>query len=180
MNDTRNDRELTWDDEIENDTPAFVLLPEGVYPFTVLGFERKRFGGSAKLPPCNQAELEIELCGGDSGRATVKHSLFLHSKTEGLLCAFFTSIGQRERGQRLRMNWAAVTGAKGWCKVIVEDWIDREGKTRQSNRIQAFLPPEQAPAPSAPLSYASPDQTATQTAQKADGAAVSRWKKGSF
>lgn len=179
MSDIRNDRELTWDDEIENDTPAFILLPEGVYPFTVLGFERKRFGGSAKLPPCNQAELEVELRG-DSGTATVKHSLFLHSKTEGLLCAFFTSIGQRRHGERLRMNWASVTGARGWCKVIVEDWIDREGKTRQSNRIQAFLPPEQAPVQTPPVqtspSYAPP----AQEAQKADDAAVSRWKAGRF
>ena len=49
------DREFGWDDVIENDGKGWVLLPDGEYPFTVLSFERKRYGGSAKLPPCNQA-----------------------------------------------------------------------------------------------------------------------------
>lgn len=87
------DREYDWGDVIENDGPSYTLLPEGEYPFEVVSFERKRFAGSAKLPPCNQAELTLLVDGGTLGRTTVYHSLFLHTKTEGLLCAFFTAIG---------------------------------------------------------------------------------------
>ena len=138
------DQEFGWDDVIENDGKGWVLLPDGEYPFTVLSFERKRYGGSAKLPPCNQAELTIEIDGGSLGKTTVFHSLFLHTKTEGLLCAFFTSIGQRKHGEPLRMNWPAVIGAKGRCKVYIDKWTGRDGKERESNKIDKFLEPEGA------------------------------------
>ena len=48
---------LDWDDAIENDGQEFVTLEEGDYNFTVTGFERGRFPGSAKLPACNKATL---------------------------------------------------------------------------------------------------------------------------
>ena len=38
------EREFGWDDVIENDRGSWVLLPEGVYPFTVTGFKRERYG----------------------------------------------------------------------------------------------------------------------------------------
>ena len=39
-----------WDDEINNESSDFVLLPEGDYDFTVDKFERARFDGSEKMP----------------------------------------------------------------------------------------------------------------------------------
>ena len=54
---------MDWDSTIENDS-TFTLLPEGVYPFTVTGFERARHNGSAKLDPCPKAVLTIEIDGG--------------------------------------------------------------------------------------------------------------------
>lgn len=137
-----DEREFGWDDVIENDGGEWVVLPDGEYPFTVKSFERKRFNGSAKLPPCNQAELTIEIDGGSLGKTTVQHSLFLHSKTEGLLCAFFTAIGHRKHGEPLRMNWQAVPGATGRCKVYVDKWEGRDGKEHESNKIQKFIAPE--------------------------------------
>lgn len=50
---------MNWDDTIENDGQEFVVLPEGDYTFTVTNFERGRFPGSAKIPPCNKATLTI-------------------------------------------------------------------------------------------------------------------------
>ena len=140
------EREFEWDDEIENDKGDWTLLPEGEYPFTVTSYERKRFAGSAKLPPCNQAELTIEIDGGDNGKTTIYHNLFLHTKTEGLLCAFFTAIGQRKPGERLKMNWPSVVGAKGRCKVYIDKWNDKDGNPRENNRIKDFLEPNVQPS----------------------------------
>ena len=50
---------MNWDDTIENDGQEFVVLPEGDYTFTVTNFERGRFPGSTKIPPCNKATLTI-------------------------------------------------------------------------------------------------------------------------
>ena len=109
------EREFGWDDVIEKDGGDFVLLPEGDYNFTVTKFERGRFNGSDKMPACNQAKLELTIHSLEYGDVTVFHTLFLHTKTEGLLSNFFAGIGQKKKGERARMNWNAVVGSRGKC-----------------------------------------------------------------
>lgn len=96
------DAALDWDSEVTNEQREFVLLPAGDYLFTVQSFERARYEGSAKLPPCSMAKLTITIHGGDKGETTVTHRLYLHTKTQGLLGAFFESIGQCKRGETFR------------------------------------------------------------------------------
>lgn len=135
------DREYGWDDTIENDGPDYVTLPEGDYDFEVLDYERARHAGSEKLPPCNKAVVHIKITGTE-GVNTIRHQLFLHSKTEGLLCNFFTAIGQRKKGEQFAMNWDAVRGAHGRCKVGIRKY---EGK--EYNEIKRFYEPAGATAP---------------------------------
>jgi len=137
------EREFGWDDQIENDGPEFVTLPEGDYDFEVTGFERARHNGSDKLPPCNKAIVSIKI-EGPQGISTIQHNLFLHSKTEGLLCAFFTAIGQRKKGEKLKMNWNQVIGSKGRAKVSVKKWT-YEGKEYEANEIKKFYEPAESP-----------------------------------
>ena len=135
------EREFGWDDQIEHDGAEFVVLPEGDYDFEVTDFERGRHGGSEKLPPCNKATLSIKISSTDGKSTTVKHNLFLHSKTEGMLCAFFTSIGQRKKGEKITMNWNAVVGSRGRCKVKIRNWTSKEGNQMQNNEIAKFYEP---------------------------------------
>ena len=135
------ERELGWDDEIEKEGGAFVLLPPGEYNFTVAKFERGRFAGSAKMPACNQAKLELTIHSPEHGDVTVFHNLMLHTKTEGFLSNFFTGIGQKKPGERLRMNWSIVTGAKGRCKIVENKYISK-GEERVNNQVDTFLPYE--------------------------------------
>lgn len=137
-----NDRELNWDDEILEES-SFTLLPEGDYDFTVKSFKRSRHLGSAKLPACNKAEIEITVDDGEGNRGTIFHNLFLHTKCEGILSAFFISLGLKKHGEPLRMNWSAVIGAKGRCKVTVDKWTGNDGSERQNNKIIKFYEPAQ-------------------------------------
>lgn len=143
------ERELSWDDAIENDGPEYTLLPEGEYPFRVEGLERKRYNGGNKLPACPMAELKIAVIGPDGKQAMVSHRLYLHTRTEGLLCSFFTAIGQRQHGQRLTPNWSRVIGAEGRCKLG-----QREYQGNTYNEIKSFLEPAQAPQNAAPGGWA--------------------------
>ncbi len=140
-----DNKAFDWNDEISNDS-TFVLLPKGEYDFTVKLFERGRHQGSDKLPPCNKAILTIEVSDGKGNSAELKHNLFLHSKCEGMLCSFFTAIGQRKRGEPLAMNWQKVIGARGKCKVDVREWRGNDGELRQSNEIKSFTEPKEAVA----------------------------------
>lgn len=140
---------LDWDSAIEKDSP-FTLLPEGMYPFEIVSFERAYHPGSANLPACPKAVLTVKIDGGALGSTIVERNLFLHSKVEGLLCAFFTAIGQRKHNERIQMDWGKVVGATGWCKVYVEEYIKKSGEPGKSNRIERFIAPEEAPVKAAP------------------------------
>lgn len=132
------ERELGWDDEIEKDGSDFILLPEGDYDFTVAKFERGRFQGSAKMPACNQAKLELTVHSPEHGNVVIFHNLLLHTKTEGLLSNFFAGIGQKKKGEKLRMNWNAVIGARGRLKLEINKFIKNDGSEGTNNQVKKF------------------------------------------
>jgi len=138
------DRELDWEDEIENDADEWVIFPVGDYDFEVVGFERARHNGSAKLPPCNKAIIDIKLFAYDGKSTTIKHNLFLYSTTEGMICAFFTGIGQRKKGEKISMNWNKVIGSKGRCKVGIRNFTNDKGEKMEFNEIKKFYEPEES------------------------------------
>lgn len=138
-----NEKELQWDDVIEKDDSEFVLLQEGDYDFTVESFERARHNGSEKLPPCNKAVLKLRI-DSEQGTAYINHNLFLHTITEGILSAFFSSIGQKKKGEPLRMDWGRVPGSTGRAKVVIRTYENRDGEKRRANDIKRFYPKEEA------------------------------------
>lgn len=145
MNEYENmPRELGWDDEIQNDGSPYQLIPEGDYDFSVKKFERARYSGGGKVPPCNKAILTLFVFNGDTS-GEIQTNLFLHSNFEWKLCQFFTAIGQRKYGETLRMNWNAVPGATGYCHVGIRKWTGNDGKERESNEITEFYDPEKNP-----------------------------------
>ncbi|HJC24961.1 MAG TPA: hypothetical protein H9761_14865 [Candidatus Eisenbergiella merdavium] len=131
------ERELQWDDTIENDGQEYVTLPEGDYAFTVESFERGRHNGSEKLPACNKAIVRLRI-DTPEGPAFISHQLFLHTKTEGLLSAFFSSLGLKKKGEPLRMNWNAVTGASGRAHITLDP--DRNDPEKKYNHVKRFYP----------------------------------------
>ena len=130
------ERELGWEDEISRDSD-FILLPDGDYDFTVVEVERDRFQGSDKLPPCWRATVHLQIKT-PQGDVTVRHQLFLHTRTEGLLCAFFKGIGQRQTGEKLVMNWSKVKGSTGRAKIGKRIYNDNE-----YNDVKKFYEKEQ-------------------------------------
>lgn len=147
MNEMNNEGfALGWDDEFTNEQQEFVLLPEGDYPFEVTGMERARYEGGAKLPPCSMAKLTIRVFGGAKGDATVTDRLYLHTKTQGLLGAFFESIGQCKRGETFRPRWNEVGGAKGLCRLGIRSYTKKDGTPGESNEISKYLPPPEPTA----------------------------------
>ncbi|MGG0757906.1 hypothetical protein, partial [Brevibacillus laterosporus] len=138
------DRELSWDDEIQKDGGEFILLPAGDYNFTVTKFERGRFAGSEKMPACNQAKLELKIHSPEHGDVVIFHNLFLHTKTEGLLSNFFAGIGQKKKGEKLRMNWHMVVGSKGRLKLEVRNYT-HNGEERSNNQVKNFYPYDELP-----------------------------------
>lgn len=129
--------ELGWDDEITNDSGSFVLLDEGDYEFTVTAFERARFPGSAKIPPCNKAVLTLAV-ESPAGPASVKHDLILYSTLEWKLSEFFRAIGQKKPGEPLRPWWNEVVGARGRGRFKPRTYTKKDGSQGTANDVEKF------------------------------------------
>ena len=108
-----NNMIMDWDDALENDGQEYVVLEEGDYNFTVTGFERGRFPGSAKIPPCNKASLTLTVALPDGRTAFCKEDLILYRTLEWKLASFFRAIGVKKSGESVAMDWDKVPGARG-------------------------------------------------------------------
>ena len=129
---------LDWGDTLESDGQEFVTLPEGDYNFTVTGFERGRFPGSAKMSACNKASLTLQVETKD-GIAIVHTDLILNRVMEWQLSAFFRSIGQKKHGERLVMDWSRVVGSKGRAHFKPRSYTDKDGNQRQANNVDRYI-----------------------------------------
>jgi hypothetical protein len=85
---------------------------------------------------------------------TVKHRLFLHSKTTGLLAQFFRGIGLRKHGDPLVLDWNAVAGCRGYAKLGT-----RKYEGRDFQEIKSFIEPDDWPAnPPQPVQQQQPQR----------------------
>ena len=137
MNENK-DMIMDWNDSIENDGQEFVLLPEGEYNFTVTNFERGRFPGGPKIPPCNKASITLNI-DTDEGLAIVKFDLLLYRTLEWRISSFFRSIGQKQHGERLTMDWNKVVGSRGRARFKQRSYIDANGDERFVNDVDRFI-----------------------------------------
>lgn len=135
------ERELGWEDEISQDSQEWTLLEDGDYVFEVIKVERARYKGSDKIPPCNMAVVTLRV----NDTVNLQEKLKLHTKVEWLLCQFFASVGLRQRGEPLRMNWSAVVGQHGICQIGHRTWTGNDGKERSTNQVEKFYYPDEAP-----------------------------------
>ena len=147
---TNTPRELGWDDEITSDSGGFLLLEEGDYDFTVTAFERGRFPGSAKIPPCGKAILTLSV-DTPEGQASVKYDLILYSTLEWKLSEFFRAIGQKKVGHPLRPRWNEVVGARGRARFKTRTYTKKDGAEGKANDVVRFYDFDEEAAPAAPV-----------------------------
>ena len=130
---------MDWNDSIENDGMEFITLDEGDYNFTVTGFERGRFPGSAKIPACNKAAITATVDAGNGSVANVKFDLILYRSLEWRISSFFRCIGQKKHGERLVMDWNAVLGSHGRAHFKPRTYVNRYGEEKTANDVDYFL-----------------------------------------
>lgn len=131
-----DNRIMDWDDVIQDDGQEFVVLPEGDYTFTVTGFERGRFPGSAKIPACNKATISISI-DNDKGVANARFDLILYRTLEWKIASFFRCIGQKKHGEKVVMNWNGIVGARGKAHIKPRTYT-KDGEERQVNDVDRF------------------------------------------
>ena len=130
---------LDWDSVIQDDGEDFIILSEGEYLFEVVGFERGRFPGSAKIPPCNKAVLTLQVTTPE-GRASIRTDLILYRSLEWKLSSFFRCVGQKRKGERVIMDWNHIVGARGRALIRFRTYSGKDGRKHSINDVDRFLP----------------------------------------
>ena len=157
-----DEREFGWDDPIEKDGSDYTVAPDGDYDFEIVDNVRGRHSPKpdGKLPACNKATLKVRVVMADGELIDIKHQLFLHSRCEGMLCEFFTAIGQRRYGEKLKPNWHAVLGSRGRCRVGSKNWTYK-GRKVSGNEIKEFYEAKTGPVQQQPQQPATPPEQPT-------------------
>lgn len=132
-----NFMEYGWEDEIVNEDGDSVLLPEGDYDFTVSKFERTRYDGSAKMPPCNMAKVTFTIWGAEDS-VEITENFFLCNKFEWKLSALFLALGLKKHGEPLKMNWNAITGKRASVTSTLTTTRTRTVRTGSPTRLKAL------------------------------------------
>lgn len=125
-----------WTDEIENDgndQEMPVVIPEGEYDFKIVDFKREKSKSGA-----NMAHLVMRV-DTENGHSLIHEYIVLIKNQEWKISAFFRSIGQKKRGERVSMDWNKVLNAKGKAHVYIDTFTDNQGKERQSNKIDRYI-----------------------------------------
>lgn len=133
------EKELDWDDTIQDDGKDFEPLPAGDYDFVIEKIERGRSKGEGKLPPCNMATVYFTVHDRDRD-VTIRENFLLHTKMEWRLSELFRSVGLKKEGEPLRMNWQALPGLTGRCRVKQKP--GSKDPSKLFNRIDKLYPKE--------------------------------------
>ncbi len=138
MDNNNQNMAMEWEDSILEDGQNFVTLAEGDYNFIVTNFERGRFPGSEKLPPCNKAVITLAV-DTDEGRATIKTDIILYRSLEWRISAFFRCIGLKKHGERLVMDWTKVLGSEGRAHFKPRQYTDKWNNRKTANDVDYFI-----------------------------------------
>lgn len=133
-------RELGWEDTITKDSQEFVTLAPGDYSFTIDHFDRGRSGSDGKYPNCNMATVYFNIEAEDAGTQQIRENYLLHSKFEWKLSQLFAGVGLKKKGEELVMNWNALPGMTGRCKVSLD--ADKNDPEKKYNHIKEIYPKE--------------------------------------
>lgn len=131
---------LDWNSEIEE---TYLDLPDGTYDYTVVDLDRGHYEPkpTSKIKePCPQVKVFVEIKdpNGSDQVAKVNSILILHTRTKGLLCNFFRSVGLMKKGEPLKMDWNVIgkTGKlalkhneKGYMQI--DKFLPKEEETTQ-------------------------------------------------
>lgn len=169
-----NGREYGWDDEILDEGGEYQPLPEGDYDFTVAKVERSRSSGKGKLPACNMAKVTFNVYAPE-GEREITENFILHSSMEWKLSQLFLSVGMKKHGEPLKMNWTALPGKSGKCKVGIRTYNKNDGSQGKSNDIKKLYAYDES------VTTVSPQpNTAAQYSQPANTGYNGGWKPGAF
>jgi len=143
--------EMNYNSTIAIEENEYVLLQPGTYQFTVDRVEYGRYEPNpqrpGKLPECPKVTVFIHV-DTPEGRAFLQNNFFIHASTQGMITAYFRSLGMIPEGAKsYTMDWNGSIGKTGFVKTSVRlyngieyNQVDRFVKLSPSAQTQQTPP----------------------------------------
>lgn len=130
---------LSWDGYVSSDGEGFTLLEPGDYDFVVTDFERSR-SQKTDMP---MAIITLEVGNEIDERTQITDYLVLQDTAEWKISQFFRSLDLKKKGESVHIDktFEKSVGMSGRCKVVQEEYINKDGEKRKSNKIKRYLEP---------------------------------------
>ena len=139
-NTVQNDDALDWDDEVTvEDTPAYIIVKPGTYPFTVASCERGYYEGNPEKgkSPCNTIKVTLDIQTPE-GKAKCFNTLYMKKSAKGFITDFFRAIGMAKIGETFKPDWNNAVGRTGQAKF--KNHTSTNGKTY--NALDRYIFPD--------------------------------------
>lgn len=139
-NPVQNDDALDWDDEVTvEDTPAYIIVKPGTYPFTVASCERGYYEGNPEKgkSPCNTIKVTLDIQSPE-GKAKCFNTLYMKKSAKGFITDFFRAIGMAKIGETFKPDWNNAVGRTGQAKF--KNHTSTNGKTY--NALDRYIFPD--------------------------------------
>jgi hypothetical protein len=122
---------LDWEAPTTEQT-EFKKLEPGIYPFTVVDFEKGRWEGEN---PCNTAGFHVKVHG-----RTIRDLYFLTQSSVHKLQKTLKALGRLDTTKSLLQNCEGAVGVCGECKVDIEPSkkLDENGAPYMNERIREY------------------------------------------
>lgn len=132
-----------WDSEITEDGNDFRHLQPGFYPFEVIGVKKEYYDGSGRgsAPACPKASVTMRV-GNPPETTVITDGFLLYSGLQWKISAFYRSIGYKQHGKSVAMNWDEdfLKGKKGICEI--EDQPGYNDTTKIYSSVKGYCDPD--------------------------------------
>lgn len=111
---------FSWDSPIDGAGDEYIIFNPGTYRFTVVGFKRGQFKGSAKMAASPMAVFTLQLSDNAGQQTVVTYNIILNQKMKRKLSEFFMGIGllQENIGDGSWVpRWNEAAGATGYAVI---------------------------------------------------------------
>ena len=129
---------MDWNDVIEDDGQEYVLLLKRIITSLLLILKKEDSLVVQKfllqIKKQNQFKFFSEM-----GVASMKFDLILSKALTWKLSAFFRSIGQKKRGEKITMDWNKVLGAKGRAHIKQKVYTNQSDEEKNINDLDYFI-----------------------------------------
>ena len=128
----------SFDQPILAEEREYTLLKAGSYPFVITNVEKKFYEPKegSKLPSCPQAQITLEVDGGDQGKTKLIHNLFYTKSTIWKVTELFMAVGLAKKGENYNPDPEQLLGKSAMCELSQQGYVKNDGNNGARNEIK--------------------------------------------